>query len=236
VTEQNRPEVFDGASAAIVPVAHASIVSTAQRPAGSHRGRGAGSAMVPMRQALARASGGPLPEYVRATEVHAALDLLTDDKPTERAFVRLLFELGPRISEALAARVADLDFGAKTLRLATLKRRKRHARALPVSPGLLGELAVLINKRQLSLDDRLFRWSRSRGFEITRDALVAVGVERKRANARALRHGHAVHALLSGVPLNIVQEALGHASAVTTSIYTRVIGRDIADYYAEVEW
>lgn len=192
-------------------------------------------ALVPARAALAKATTGELPRYVTREEVQRALDLL-DEKPRVRAFLRGLWLTGARVSEILAARVRDLDLRARAISLVTLKRRRPTARALPLSGDFLGELAVLINAEGLRGEDRLFPWSRSRGFELVRDVLVSAGVDRPRAHPHALRQGHGVHAVLSGVPLNVIQRAMGHALISTTSIYLTVTGEDVRRAYAEVEW
>ena len=44
------------------------------------------------------------------------------------------------------------------------------------------------------------------------------------ASPKGLRHGFGVHAVQSGVPLNLVQKWLGHAQLSTTAIYTNAVG------------
>ena len=44
------------------------------------------------------------------------------------------------------------------------------------------------------------------------------------ATPKGLRHGFGVHAVMCGVPLNIIQKWLGHADIATTAIYTNVLG------------
>jgi len=51
------------------------------------------------------------------------------------------------------------------------------------------------------------------------------------AAPKGLRHGFGIHAIRSGVPLNLVQRWLGHASIKTTAIYLQAMGveeREIA--------
>jgi site-specific recombinase XerD len=191
--------------------------------------------LVPARAALAKAQSAEMPRYVRIDEVQHALDLLAA-RPRVRAFVRALWLTGGRCSEVLAIRVAEVDFRARLVKLPTLKQRARSARTIPLPADFLGELAVLVNTERLCAEDRLFAWSRSRAFELVRDALLAAGIDRPRAHPHALRHGHAVHALERGAPLNIVQRALGHASLMTTSIYTQVTGEDVRRFYDGIDW
>jgi integrase len=191
--------------------------------------------MVPARAALAKATTGEVPDYVTVDEVHRALDGLAD-RPRVRAFLRALWLTGGRVSEVLAVKVADLDIRARAVTLATLKRRTPTARTIPLPDSFVGELALLAADAQLARGDRLFPWSRSRAFELVRDALLAAGVDRPRAHPHALRHGHAIHAIQHHVPLNIIQRAMGHALISTTSIYLEVTGEDVRRAYAHVDW
>jgi integrase len=193
-----------------------------------------GSALVPARVALVKATAGELPAYVRADEVAQAVE--RERRTRVKVFLRFLWLTGARVSEALAVRVGDVDFRARLARVRTLKRRKPQTRTIPLPPEHLGELAVLVNTEGLTGGDRLFPWSRSRAFELVRDALVTAGVERPRAHPHALRHGHAVHALQGGAPLNVVQRALGHASITTTSVYLSVTGDDVRRFYSGIAW
>lgn len=46
------------------------------------------------------------------------------------------------------------------------------------------------------------------------------------ATAKGLRHGFGMHAIRSGVPINLVQRWLGHARMETTAIYLQAMGRE----------
>ena len=50
------------------------------------------------------------------------------------------------------------------------------------------------------------------------------GITGVRASLRGLRHSFGVTAVTKGIPLNIVQRLLGHASITTTTIYTEASG------------
>ena len=62
--------------------------------------------------------------------------------------------------------------------------------------------------------------------------MADAGIRGPQASPKGLRHGFGVAAVQAGVPLNLIQRWLGHASLETTSIYTQVIGdeeRALAD-------
>ena len=54
------------------------------------------------------------------------------------------------------------------------------------------------------------------------------------ATPKGLRHGFAVAALETGVPLNLVQRWLGHSKLETTAIYTFVVGKEELDYAKKI--
>lgn len=192
------------------------------------------------RAGMASLMTGDLPIYTTKAEVHAALSLM-DGKPRERCLLRAFWEWGPRRGEMLAVRVKDINFPVQLVTLVTLKRRPKDPqcpprRVLPVSGGLMGEIAHVIHLHKLDESDRLFPWSESRCHEIIRDALLAAGTSREKCNCRAMRHGFAVNCVLQGMPLPVLQKLMGHASAMTTSIYIQVLGQDIAEFYKRIDF
>ncbi len=54
--------------------------------------------------------------------------------------------------------------------------------------------------------------------------MAAASVYHLPASPKGLRHGFGVHAVLSGVPLTMIQKWLGHANIATTAIYLDVLG------------
>jgi len=139
---------------------------------------------------------------------------------------------GCRLSEALDLTGASVERDAGFLALRSLKRRNRAVviREVPVPPALIRTL-----ERTHDLADRgaqLWPLCRSQAWrlikEVMRDADIAPGPH---ATPRGLRHGFGIHAVRSGVPLNLVQRWLGHASMTTTAIYLQAMGdeeREIA--------
>lgn len=61
--------------------------------------------------------------------------------------------------------------------------------------------------------------------------MEAAGLDRTAPSVcpKGLRHAYGVHAIHSGVPLNILQELLGHESIETTAIYARALGEERRD-------
>lgn len=143
-----------------------------------------------------------------------------------------LAHTGCRVSEALGMTASAVEVSEKFLALRSLKRRNGAVviREVPVPVSLLEFI-----KRRHDLSDRgkpLWTICRSQAWrlvkEVMHEADVAVGPH---ATPRGLRHGFGLHAVRSGVPLNLVQRWLGHASLKTTAIYLQAMGdeeREIA--------
>lgn len=136
---------------------------------------------------------------------------------------------GCRVSEALALTPASLDRTEGFIAIRCLKKRS-HApviRQVPV-PGEL--LALLEHTHELTPEDttrRLWPWTRGHAWQMVKGVMAQGGVsDGIHATPKGLRHGFGLHAIRSGVPLNLVQRWLGHASMTTTAIYLQAIGQE----------
>lgn len=156
-----------------------------------------------------------------------------------RILIDVLWGTGCRLSEALALVVRDVHFSAPYfIEIPTLKTRKSAAprRGVPVPIEIILPLSLYTRDRELGPDDRLFKWKRTQAWTHLKQHLRAAGVPDDRAFPHAFRHGHAIHAILGGVPLSVIQQTLGHSSIVTTQKYVRATGMDIAESYKRITW
>jgi integrase/recombinase XerD len=151
-----------------------------------------------------------------------------------RTFCLTLAYTGCRISEALGLRIRAVEFGAGFIALRSLKRRKGAVviREVPVPADLMNEIESVHRPSDDASNRRLWSWSRSRAWQLVKlimdDANITPGIH---ATPKGLRHGFGIHAIRSGVPLNLVQRWLGHARMETTAIYLQAMGleeREIA--------
>lgn len=153
-----------------------------------------------------------------------------------RSFCMTLAYSGCRISEALALPAGRVDAVAKALVFQTLKQRSKTPvfRPVPVPELLLDDLAVL---SELCPGDssRLWPWGRTHGFQIIKEAMEEAGIVGAHAMPKGLRHGYAVHAVLSDIPLIFIQRWMGHSSLETTKLYLQVAS-DLAYGIAERMW
>lgn len=135
---------------------------------------------------------------------------------------------GCRISEALALTAGSIEPEAGFIAFRSLKKRRKVAiREVPVPPELLRELEAAHGIANTDPGARLWPLCRSRAWQLVKavmkDAGIAPGVH---ATPKGLRHGFGLHAIRSGVPLNLVQRWLGHARMETTAIYLQAMGSE----------
>jgi site-specific recombinase XerD len=70
----------------------------------------------------------------------------------------------------------------------------------------------------------LWQFHRVTGWRLVKSVMSNARITGVRASPRGLRHSFGVNAIAKGIPLNIVQKLLGHASIKTTAIYTDAVG------------
>ena len=169
-------------------------------------------------------------KYLNATERRSFLAAAQLAAPEVRTFCLAMAYLGCRISEALELRGGDVQVAENLVSIRCLKKRgKLVVREVPAPPSLMAELALV--HRLDHRDARLWPWGRTTAWRFVKGMMRNAGIESLPATPKGLRHGFGVHAVMSGIPLNLIQKWLGHADIATTAIYTNVLGpeeREIA--------
>jgi integrase len=154
---------------------------------------------------------------------------LTEPRPFVRTLCLTLAYTGCRISEALAVTAGAVHPDLGCIAIRTLKQRRAQivVRQIPVPPFLIQELERVHGLSCQPLQRRLWPLSRGRGWQLVKDVMdVAKIASGPHASPKGLRHGFGLHAVRCGVPLNLVQRWLGHASMTTTAIYLQAIGNE----------
>ena len=138
----------------------------------------------------------------------------------DRMLVEMLLGTGIRIGSALALDVGDIDFAHGEITLRTTKNDRPTAAVLPA--GLAKNLKAFVAGRTdgpvfLADDARIsMRHARRRLGQWFAKAKIAG------RSAHSLRHTFAGTMLARTVDLRLVQNALNHASVVSTCIYAQV--------------
>ncbi|MDO5048310.1 MAG: site-specific tyrosine recombinase XerD [Actinomycetaceae bacterium] len=178
----------------------------------------------------------PLPKALTISEVGALLDAAaTTPGPVglrDRALLELLYGTGARVSELMALSADDLELSGNFPHVRLLGKGRKE-RLVPLGgyaieavddyvrngrPELAakgaGDHHLFLNKRGRAL-------SRQSAWEVIKTAAQRAGIEAD-VSPHTLRHSFATHLLEGGASIRDVQELLGHASVVTTQIYTKV--------------
>ena len=152
-------------------------------------------------------------------------------KPPVQTLARTLALTGCRVSEALAIRACDVDLEANEVRIATLKRRREHWRAVPVPEDLVHELDLVHRLRRAQASPRgrtglLWQVTRQGAHRQVVALMRAAGIEGPQACPKGLRHSYGVAAVQAGIPLPTLAAVLGHADLSTTAIYATAVGAE----------
>lgn len=174
--------------------------------------------------------GGALPRSRYLVEVElqrvlGAVERVT--RPEARSKFRCLFlilvNLGPRISEALAVRAADVDLVSGTITFPTLKRPRPTSRTLPLPEKVTRELELYLQVHAFRPEDRIF--PRTRGkyvWEVFKRCLHEAGLPRQ-YRLHDLRHSAGTYLADKTRDPMLVRDVLGHASLTTSNIYLHTV-------------
>ena len=150
-----------------------------------------------------------------------------------RTFCAVLHDTGCRISEALALTPEHIDLPGKAVVFETLKKRRRGVyRAVPVPPGCSTSSTWCTASGRPEAGQgpcrpaavavsRMTAWRHVTA--VMQAADIPAGPHR---SPKGLRHGFGVHAISSGVPLNMLSKWMGHATLEVTAIYANALGAE----------
>lgn len=141
---------------------------------------------------------------------------------------------GCRISEALALTAGSIERDAGFVAIRSLKKRADAVvfREVPVPQPSSSARSAKCTALKTGARDSGWPLSHGRAWQLVKGIIRQAGIAAgPHATPRDLRHSFGLHAIRSGVPLDLVQRWLGHASMHTTAIYLQAIGdeeREIA--------
>jgi len=133
--------------------------------------------------------------------------------------IKTLFQTGARVSEFVHLQVPDVYFDEQMLLITHAKGGKQ--RYIPLLPELTHELRTYLRERTtgpLFLTVRHTRYSPRRIQQLVQETAALAGIT-TRVYPHLLRHSVATTLLERGMPLEQIQQFLGHAKLETTQIY-----------------
>ncbi len=161
-------------------------------------------------------------KYLNADERRRFFVAARTSDAQSRSFCLFLLQTGCRISEALNLTYDHVLADEGVVIIRSLKKRDQMImRQVPVPRRLIG---LLRSRKPIGLADRIWSWQRTWAWMQVKDTMRQAKIVGPHATPRGLRHGFGVHAIQSGVPLDMVQRWLGHSDIATTSIYTSAVG------------
>ena len=149
----------------------------------------------------------------------------------EIAILEVFYSTGCRVSELTGIKLSDINWGAHSLTLLG-KGNKHRTSYLNAKAEVAIREYVTSRKHEseyLFCNDRGgTQMTKSNVERIMRKITERSGLQGKRVSPHILRHTTATQALRSGMPVQDVQQLLGHANISTTMIYASTCAESIA--------
>lgn len=168
--------------------------------------------------------------YINGAERERLLTTLNTAPEPIRVFGLLLIYTGCRLSEARELKPSSVQRLGRVVAFRTLKkRRQNHIREVPIPAQFAEDLNVFLAK----IPAGSFVWShdgkmvnRATAYRWVKRAMSKAEISGAQACPKGLRHGYGIHAVRTGVQLNMLSKWMGHASINTTSIYANAVGAE----------
>ncbi len=164
-----------------------------------------------------------LPKFLSYNDIQNSLILI--DRTTwigkrDYALILFLYASGTRISECL-----DLtrdDFEDEWLHIRHAKGEKE--RIIPIAKIAIDAIKEYLLEIKW---EKEFIWCNYKGDKLSRISAYKITQKYLGVSPHVLRHSYATSLITGGADLRVVQELLGHASLLTTQIYTHIQRQDL---------
>ena len=175
--------------------------------------------------------GKYIPTVLSVEEVTRIIESVTPEGEKgrrDRAILEVLYGCGLRVSEAAGLRISGIWFNEGFVSIVGKGDKQR---LVPLGETAADAIKAYLEERPAPADrafsDILFLnhsgrpLSRVSIFNLVKRQAMAAGVD-KEISPHTFRHCFATHLIENGADLRLVQEMLGHASILTTEIYTHI--------------
>jgi integrase/recombinase XerD len=166
-----------------------------------------------------------LPKFLSYKEIQNSLSLI--DRSSwlglrDYALIMFLFASGTRISECLALRADDIEENWLHIRHA----KGEKERIVPIAKVALKAInEYLLQKPK----ENEYIWCNYKGDSLSRISAYKITQKYLGVSPHVLRHSYATSLISGGADLRVVQELLGHASLLTTQVYTHIQKQDLKE-------
>ncbi|MCG7337170.1 tyrosine-type recombinase/integrase [Sporosarcina sp. ACRSM] len=172
-----------------------------------------------------------LPNYLTPTQLTSLRDCV-EGQLLERAVIEILFATGVRISELVDMKKADINWSERSILIPEGKWKK--GRVVLFSHACGQHLQACLDSRTDSLPDVF----------INQEATARIRQQKIRTHFQSyskhlgcrvtphtMRHTFAAHLAQKGMPLESIQELLGHDHPHTTQLYARLYNQARKEMY-----
>ncbi len=166
-----------------------------------------------------------LPKFVSFRDIQTALSLV--DRSSwlglrDYALIMFLFASGARISECLALKREDMEDGWLYIRHA----KGEKERIVPIAKVAMDAINAYMNEKPKESEHI---WCNYKGDALSRISAYKITQKYLGVSPHVLRHSYATSLITGGADLRVVQELLGHASLLSTQIYTHIQKQDLKE-------
>ncbi len=159
-----------------------------------------------------------LPRFLSLPEVEAMFKASSDNS-RDNLMLKCMFYLGLRNSEVQNLRVEDIDFINGNVKIVQGKGKKDRYIPIPTksfTSELQSAMGYQHTGKMFYVSDRHIR-------RIVKNYAIKAGVRNPgEVHPHTLRHSYATFLQNQGLPLNAIQELLGHSKIDTTTIYVHL--------------
>ena len=163
-----------------------------------------------------------------------------------RLVLEIFWQTGVRIGELRNIKLDNVDMSNHRIRV--FGEKTNDWRTVHYQPSLNRFMDIWIKEERPLLHDSEYLFPSNRAEQLTKQTFRRIvresaeevnevvgytqnGKPKRRITPHSLRHGHAVHALKSGIDVRAVQKQLGHKNIDTTMQYLQLVEDDVAEAY-----
>jgi len=166
-----------------------------------------------------------LPKFLSYEAIQRGLEMI--DKNSwiglrDYALILFLYASGARISEALELSRNDIE--GEWLHIRHAKGEKE--RIVPLAVVAREAIDSYLREAPFEKD---YLWCNYKGGKLSRISAYKITQKYLGVSPHVLRHSYATSLIRGGADLRVVQELLGHASLLTTQVYTHIQKQDLKD-------
>ena len=166
-----------------------------------------------------------LPKFLPFKEIQNSLNLIDRSSwigKRDYALILFLYATGARISECLSLSREDID--GEWLHIRHSKGEKE--RVVPIAKVAKEAIDEYLREFKYEKD---YIWCNYRGDNLSRISAYKITQKYLGVSPHVLRHSYATSLITGGADLRVVQELLGHASLLTTQVYTHIQKQDLKE-------